>query len=230
MLIFGLGLCTGQGGPLAHWPPRSDFTVLETSGFRGHPVLLAQKFRYVNLLYDSAVGDCIQGDVSRLPLRDETLDAVLTSDVFEHVRDDTAGFREIARALRPGGYFVLQAPAIGELEETRTLVETRDGQDVYLTEPRYHADQTLVYRYYGNDVLSRLDEVGLSALIMRREDAAQVIAEQTIVIAQKAPRVSLGPREASLRAWSYVPEIPAIEPRPAGGRHGPASTITRDEE
>jgi SAM-dependent methyltransferase len=46
-----------------------------------------------------------------LPLRERTFDAVVASDVLEHIEDDGAAAREIARVLRPGGIFVFSVPA-----------------------------------------------------------------------------------------------------------------------
>ena len=202
MLIFVLGLCLGHTGPLAEWAPNHSITVLETSGYRAHPVLLQNKFRYLNLIYEGMATQCLLADIAHIPLRDESSDVVLSSDVFEHVRDDTNGFSEIARILRPGGYLILQVPAVGELEETRVLVEVRGDEDVYLTPPEYHAEHTLVYRYYGNDLSRRLRDLRLSVLFLRCRVPAFVITEQTVVIAQKASYLSLGHGELSDRIWS----------------------------
>ncbi|MGQ9573098.1 MAG: class I SAM-dependent methyltransferase [Dehalococcoidia bacterium] len=201
MLVFMLGLCLGLSGPLAQWEPDPSISLLETSGYRGHPRFLRTAFRYLNLVYEGVTKECLLADVASLPLRDESIDVVLSSDVFEHVRDDASGFSEIARVLRPRGYFVLQAPAIGELEETRVLVEVRGDEDVFLTAPEYHAEHTLVYRHYGNDIVDRLHALGLSVLLFRGRVPASCITEQSVIVGQKAPYLSFGPRELSDRAW-----------------------------
>jgi SAM-dependent methyltransferase len=202
MLIFALGLCLGFSGPLAAWEPCPSTTLLETSGYRGHPRFLRSAFRYLNLIYEGVAEECLLADVASLPLRDESIDIVVSSDVFEHVRDDAAGFSEIARVLKPEGYFILQVPAVGELEETRVLVEARGDEDVFVAPPEYHAEHTLVYRYYGNDIVDRLRALGLSVLLFRGRVPASCITEQSVVVGQKAPYLSLGPRERRDRAWS----------------------------
>jgi SAM-dependent methyltransferase len=202
MLIFALGLCLGFSGPLAAWEPCPSITLLETSGYRGHPRFLRTAFRYLNLIYEGVAEECLLADVASLPLRDESIDIVLSSDVFEHVRDDAAGFSEIARALRPEGFFILQVPAVGELEQTRVLVEARGAEDVFVAPPEYHAEHTLVYRYYGNDIVDRLRALGLSILLFRGRVPASCITEQSVIVGQKAPYLSLGPRERRDRAWS----------------------------
>ena len=202
MLVFALGLCLGFSVPLAAWKPSPAMTMLETSGYRGHPRFLRTAFRYLNLIYEGVAEEGLLADVASLPLRDESIDIVLSSDVFEHVRDDVSGFSEIARALRPGGYFILQVPAIGELEKTRVLVEARGDEDVFLAPPEYHAEHTLVYRYYGNDIVDRLRALGLSVLLFRGRVPASCITEQSVLVGQKASCLSLGPREPGDRAWS----------------------------
>ena len=42
-----------------------------------------------------------------LPLQDNSVDLVMSTTSFHHWQDQAAGIREIARVLRPGGYFIL---------------------------------------------------------------------------------------------------------------------------
>jgi SAM-dependent methyltransferase len=57
-----------------------------------------------SLLYCRAVG-------TSLPLADESFDAVIASDVLEHIADHRAAVAEVVRVLRPGGVFVFSVPA-----------------------------------------------------------------------------------------------------------------------
>lgn len=56
------------------------------------------------ITYARAVG-------TALPLRGGSFDLVVASEVLEHVADDGAAAREIARVLKPGGVFVFSVPA-----------------------------------------------------------------------------------------------------------------------
>lgn len=47
------------------------------------------------------------GMAEALPLQDASIDLALSTLSFHHWQDQAAGVREIARVLRPGGYFVL---------------------------------------------------------------------------------------------------------------------------
>ena len=47
------------------------------------------------------------GMAEALPLQDASVGLALSTSSFHHWQDQAAGIREIARVLRPGGYFVL---------------------------------------------------------------------------------------------------------------------------
>jgi SAM-dependent methyltransferase len=48
---------------------------------------------------------------TQLPFRPAVFDAVVASDVLEHIEDDRGAVSEIARVLRPGGVAVISVPA-----------------------------------------------------------------------------------------------------------------------
>ena len=49
----------------------------------------------------------LEGEAEALPLPDASIDLAFSTISFHHWRDQEAGVREIARVLRPEGYFVL---------------------------------------------------------------------------------------------------------------------------
>ena len=51
------------------------------------------------------------GDVAALPYADQSFRAVISCDVLEHLPDDRAGLREMARVLQPGGVLIITVPA-----------------------------------------------------------------------------------------------------------------------
>jgi SAM-dependent methyltransferase len=53
----------------------------------------------------------LRGDATALPFDDGAFDAVITSEVLEHVVADTAAIAEMARVLRPGGVFAATVPS-----------------------------------------------------------------------------------------------------------------------
>ena len=52
----------------------------------------------------------VQGDALSLPFADGTFDRVIASEVLEHIPDDSAAMRELARVLRPGGTMAVTVP------------------------------------------------------------------------------------------------------------------------
>jgi SAM-dependent methyltransferase len=52
----------------------------------------------------------LQGDLSRLPFRDETFDTVICSEVIEHIPRALVRLEELTRVLQPGGLLVLGTP------------------------------------------------------------------------------------------------------------------------
>lgn len=59
--------------------------------------------RYINLDYAEYVEPDLIGDATKLPLRDESIDAVYSTGVFEHINDPAKAGAEVARVLKPGG-------------------------------------------------------------------------------------------------------------------------------
>jgi SAM-dependent methyltransferase len=52
----------------------------------------------------------IVSDITNIPQPDGSFDAILCSEVFEHLPDPIAALREFARLLRPAGRLILTAP------------------------------------------------------------------------------------------------------------------------
>jgi ubiquinone/menaquinone biosynthesis C-methylase UbiE len=49
-------------------------------------------------------------DITSIPEPDQSFDAILCTEVLEHVPDPLAVIRELNRLLKPGGYMILTAP------------------------------------------------------------------------------------------------------------------------
>ena len=99
-------------------------------------------------------------DLMRLSYPSDSFDLVITSDVFEHVREPRLGFAEVFRVLRPGGADIFTIPVDWPMRaHTVPRVDVSGDEDVLLLEPEYHG-ASLVYNDFGADVLDLLDEIG----------------------------------------------------------------------
>lgn len=107
-------------------------------------------------------------DLEKLAFPDSRFDLVLSEDVFEHLGDYRAGFREVHRVLKPGGYHVLSVPFYFD-RRTRDLWDPVDGRRVLREPIEFHGDpirgQIPCFTHFGYDLLDWLGELGFSVRI-----------------------------------------------------------------
>lgn len=87
-------------------------------------------------------------DAQNLPLPDDSVELAVSFHVLEHVPDDRAALRELARVLAPTGRALICAPMVFENASTNEFGAAR-------------ADLNDHWREYGRDLRERLDEAGL---------------------------------------------------------------------
>jgi arsenite methyltransferase len=66
----------------------------------------------VRALHGPQVG-FVRADAQQLPLRDQTVDAVVSIAVLQLLPDPAAALAEMARVLRPGGRLAVMVPSAG---------------------------------------------------------------------------------------------------------------------
>jgi len=105
-------------------------------------------------------------DVQKLSFEDASIDLITSNQVFEHVADDSLGFSECFRVLRPGGALIFTVPLYGA-PRTEILAEVVNHEIVHHREPEYHDSRTggprsaLTYRRYSQmDVADGVSKVG----------------------------------------------------------------------
>ncbi len=102
-------------------------------------------------------------DVASLPVSSETFDAVICIHVLEHVDQDRRAMSEIFRVLRPGGWALITAPV---------RLDQPTHEDPSITEPeerRRAFGETDHVRFYGYDLVDRLEESGFTVRLDRAE-------------------------------------------------------------
>lgn len=105
-------------------------------------------------------------DVQHLTFAAASFDVCTSTEVFEHVPDDTRGFAELRRVLRPGGRLVFSVPLMPAAATVERARLRKDGTVEHLLPAEYHGDRirgrdgVLAYRNYGYDVLERVAAQG----------------------------------------------------------------------
>ncbi|MCF6377145.1 methyltransferase domain-containing protein [Nocardioides KLBMP 9356] len=95
--------------------------------------------------------------LTRLPLRDASVDLLVCYHVLEHVPDDAAAMHEIARVLSPRGIALLQVPI-------KVGVPTEEDPSATAEERVRRFGQADHVRWYGDDFDARLASAGLSSV------------------------------------------------------------------
>ena len=101
-----------------------------------------------------------------LSLSNESIDLVISSDVFEHIPDPYKAHEEVYRILKRGGRHIFTVPFYQTefLDEDRTILDS-NGNTVFLKEPIYHGDPlnskgALVYKIFSLEMLVKLRKIG----------------------------------------------------------------------
>jgi SAM-dependent methyltransferase len=119
---------------------------------------------------------------------DESFDVVITQDVFEHVLDPAAGFREVARTLKPGGAHVFTVPWYYWKNTLVRAVPEPGGSVRYLVEPDYHGNPidphgSLVVTEWGSDLCDFIyQHSGLTTTVVRLIDRRRGIEAEFIEV------------------------------------------------
>jgi SAM-dependent methyltransferase len=142
----------------------------------------------------------VLGSLTQLPLPDASVDLLVCYHVLEHVPDDRAAMREIARVLGDNGIGLLQVP---HRPGTLTDEDPSAGPEERLR--RFgQADHV---RWYGDDLEDRLVESGLSV---------QRLTPRSVIGDEMSAWLKLRPDEMSwlVRPASDATVPPRVEPLP----------------
>ena len=110
----------------------------------------------LDLGHDKRAVDAL-ASLTALPLRDGSVDLLVCYHVLEHVPDDCAAMREIARVLSPRGIALIEVPIKGG-------VVTEEDPSASSEERVRRFGQRDHVRWYGDDFDDRLTAAGLSSV------------------------------------------------------------------
>ena len=148
------------------------------------------------------------GDATSAPLEDASVDGVVVSQVIEHLPDDRLLAPEIARLLRPGGWFYVGS-----------VLRRRRAWWIYRADGQWRLDPTHVREYSSEQqLIASLSHPQLSVARVRTEPfrfplvdlAARGLASARLLRYERLNRIYvdhpwLGPaRRAKLRVPGYL--------------------------
>lgn len=113
-----------------------------------------ENINYVTTDLNSPLAD-VKADITNLPFKDESFDAILCNHVLEHIKDDTKAMMELLRVLKKGGWAILQIPQ--DLDRKTTF------EDDSITDKN---ERTKIFgqydhvRIYGLDYFNKLESIG----------------------------------------------------------------------
>jgi SAM-dependent methyltransferase len=183
-------------------PELSDLdTVVEIAPSRQSTALLDRLPARHRLSFDAGY-DVREVDalasLTDLPLRDASVDLLVCYHVLEHVPDDCAAMREIARVLSPRGIALLEVPI-------RMGVATEEDPSATPEERVRRFGQSDHVRWYGDDFDARLAAAGLASV---RVTPPALVGEAAVAW------FNLMPHEV---VWVVHPGDKAAPPMLAGG-------------
>jgi len=105
-------------------------------------------------------------DIENIAFDDGFCDVVICSHVLEHV-DDRRALAELYRILRPGGLLLMMTPVNWAWDTTYENPSITSAQDRLL-----HFGQSDHVRYYGADIVGRIEKAGFDVSLVRSVEPA----------------------------------------------------------
>jgi SAM-dependent methyltransferase len=131
-------------------------------------------------------------DVQKLSFGDAMFDLVSSTEVFEHVPNYMAGFAEVARVLRPGGWFVFTVPFFDTPETEQVCRLSPAGGLEWLGRQEYHDSQVtgvasvpVFWRHSKQQLVRDLKQVGFREADLVRSEEFGERTPQFVVLARR---------------------------------------------
>jgi SAM-dependent methyltransferase len=185
------------------YPNWRDLRIHESSpGNRGASLKLATECNYYTASqYDPDLGfgnthpsrGYQSENLEKQTFPNESFDIVVSQDVFEHIFDVEAAFREIHRTLRPGGAHIFTTPLVNKEKPSQRRAKLRpDGSINNLFPPEYHGnpmsvDGSLVTWHWGFDIAEYIKRATgrLAEIIFTDDPLMGIEGEYLEVVCQK---------------------------------------------
>ena len=104
-------------------------------------------------------------DLRQTSFGNNTLDLIMSTEVFEHIPDPYKAFREVHRILKPNGKHIFTVPFDANTIKDEAHAELFDGELRWRGKPLYHVDSMRaegvpVFQIFGQEMASNLCKMG----------------------------------------------------------------------
>lgn len=119
-------------------------------------------------------------NIEKMTFDDDSFDIYITQDVFEHVNNPFAGFKEIERVLRPGGIHLFTVP-LYPFMKSRPRISFNNGRVENILPALFHGNPiskegALVTYDWGSDIVEKIEESsGMKTVICNFEQTAECV-------------------------------------------------------
>jgi SAM-dependent methyltransferase len=161
-------------GSMLNWLRRNFFNLETSEYFPDQPL-------------GTKVNGISNQDVQQLTFAEESFDLVTSNQVFEHVPDDSAAFRECYRVLRSRGALVFAVPLHDDIAASERIARLEGGRVAFYGKPEYHGSRLTgpnsVPTFWHFSTLDILDRVRAAGF--RSVDFEDVFIAQKQTVSQK---------------------------------------------
>ncbi len=126
-------------------------------------------------------------DLQNLTLENNSMNAIIALDVFEHTAEPPKALSEIYRTLKPNGIAVITVPIDDRIEKTTRFAEEVNGKIKYYREPAYHSDKlrkkgALVFTEFGMDIEKNIKAPGYDVIFEKYTTQKTKVSQYVIII------------------------------------------------
>jgi predicted SAM-dependent methyltransferase len=134
---------------------------------------------YIGVDLEGRPNASIKVDISGIPVKSETFDALICIHVLEHVENDLVAISEMFRVLRPGGWAFITVPI-------RLNQKTYEDPSINTPEDRlHHFGEEQHVRFYGCDFSNRLQSAGFNVRLDPAENVNQATTKKFGLLADE---------------------------------------------
>lgn len=133
-------------------------------------------------------------DLTNLSFENNSLDFIISLEVFEHISSPNLGFKSCFEKLKKNGALILTVPFL--INEEKNLIRAKvdkSGKIYHLLEPEYHKNPidengSLCFTHFGWEILDQLKTIGFKdayVILYWSSEFGYFGGLQTIIIAKK---------------------------------------------